>query len=92
MRGRELAPWHWALAAVLVPVSAGVSESVVLGLTMLGWLTSQTAQSVGIVTTCAVVAAVFVAIRRPWAQAVALAFGVGVLLDLVAIGARLWQR
>jgi hypothetical protein len=45
-----------------------------------------------VLVTCAAIAAVFAAIRRPWAYAVALAFAIGVLLDLVAIGVRLWQR
>jgi hypothetical protein len=92
MTRQRLAQWHWALAAVLVPISGGVGEVVALGLTSLGWFTTQAAQSAVVLVTCAVVAVVFAVIRRPWAYAVALAFGVGAALDLVAIGVRLWQR
>ena len=92
LRGDTLAPKHWALAAVLVPLSGGICRLVVIALTQTGVVASQWTQAAVAIGTSAVVAALLAPLRNPWARTVSLAFAIGFVIGLLEVAERLWLR
>lgn len=76
---------YWALATFFIPIAGAFGYAVWIGVTAAGLATSTQAEEVVRIAVYAVMSAVFLLIRRPWARAIGIAFAIALVLWLSGV-------
>jgi hypothetical protein len=81
----RLSPRYWALATFFIPIAAAIAYGIWLVVSATGLAHSTPAENATRTGVLVVMSTIFIAIPRPWARAVAIAFAGALVLTLVGL-------